>query len=68
MARIRTQMKDALAAAGVRATVCPVHQTLKPCAECDLTFDRAERQKHWHDRHEGRRLHAEWVKSRRAGA
>jgi len=59
--RPRTQMATALRAAGVRVSVCPVHQAVKPCGACDRAFDGAERQKRHHDAAEGRRLHAEWL-------
>ncbi len=68
MARVRTQMKDALAIAGlapVRLAACPVHQALKPCEHCERIFNRAEAQKQRHDRAEGQRLHAEWIEKRR---
>lgn len=59
--RPRTQMAAALRDAGVRVSVCPVHQAVKPCGHCARAFEGAEKQKRWHDAAEARRLHAEWL-------
>ena len=68
MAHIRTQMKDALAVAGLAPGACRIHKLPMPCAKCEDVFTRAERQKQWHDQDEGKRLHAEWLASRKGKA
>jgi hypothetical protein len=64
-------MTEAMQAAGiapVRLAACRIHKLPMPCAKCEDVFTRAERQKQWHDQDEGKRLHAEWLASRKGKA
>lgn len=59
-----SQMASALRAAGIRASVCPIHRTVKPCPRCDRAFTIAEHQRNSQLAAEAKARHAEWLVKR----